>query len=213
MSKKRRVIFIDNTHPFLFQHLSELGFACEAHYQTPREELLPQLSDCFDVTTDLPPYPNATISASDWSGVGGGPSGVFWDFQCCQLMPECGFSKTSMFPERQWTLKWQTDHCEPRFNITPDPKKLVTDYKFGDLSNVTRLLFVNGLVDGWSAASYTQLEPNWDPNHIKIVNILNGAHHSDLRQVVPNPTDTPDLTAAYWEISNIINKWLQDVVV
>lgn len=47
MSKKRRVIFIDNTHPFLFQRLSELGFDCEAHYKTPRAELLPQLSDCF----------------------------------------------------------------------------------------------------------------------------------------------------------------------
>lgn len=47
MSQGRRVIFIDNTHPFLFQRLSALGFACEAHYQTPREELLPQLSDCF----------------------------------------------------------------------------------------------------------------------------------------------------------------------
>jgi D-3-phosphoglycerate dehydrogenase / 2-oxoglutarate reductase len=47
MSKKRRVIFIDNTHPFLFQRLSDLGFDCEAHYQTSREALLPQLSDCF----------------------------------------------------------------------------------------------------------------------------------------------------------------------
>ena len=47
MSKKRRVIFIDNTHPFLFQRLSELGFECEAYFKTSREELLPQLSDCF----------------------------------------------------------------------------------------------------------------------------------------------------------------------
>ena len=47
MSKSRRVIFIDNTYPFLFQRLTELGFSCEAHYSTPREEILDQLSDCF----------------------------------------------------------------------------------------------------------------------------------------------------------------------
>ena len=47
MSKKRRVIFIDNTHPFLFQRLTELGFSCEAHYSSPREEILNQMSDCF----------------------------------------------------------------------------------------------------------------------------------------------------------------------
>jgi D-3-phosphoglycerate dehydrogenase len=47
MSKSRRVIFIDNTYPFLFQRLTELGFSCEAHYSTSREEILDQLSDCF----------------------------------------------------------------------------------------------------------------------------------------------------------------------
>ena len=47
MSKQRRVIFIDNTYPFLFQRLTELGFSCEAHYSTSREEILGQLSDCF----------------------------------------------------------------------------------------------------------------------------------------------------------------------
>lgn len=167
--------------------------------------------DCFDLTIDLPPYPNATVSASDWSGVGGGPSGVFWDFQCCQLMPECGFSNKSMFPERPWTLKWETDHCLPRFGIKPDPEALVKEYKFGNLTGVKRLLFVNGLVDGWSAASYTAPLPEWGDD-IKVVNILNGAHHSELRQSVPNEDrDTPDLIGAYWEISKIVGEWLDDV--
>ena len=166
--------------------------------------------DCFDLTKDLPPYPNATVSASDWSGVGGGPSGVFWDFQCCQLMPECGFSQKSMFPEREWTLGWQTDHCLPRFGIKPDPVALVRELKFDNLTDVNRLLFVNGLVDGWSAASYTTPLKEWGDN-IKVVNILNGAHHSELRQVTPNSRDTPDLTAAYWEISRIVGSWLDDV--
>lgn len=169
-------------------------------------------TDCYDITIDLPPYPNATVSASDWSGVGGGPSGVFWDFQCCLLMPECGLSSKSMFPHREWTLEWQTDHCQPRFNITPEPKALVNEYQFGDLSNVTRLLLVNGLVDGWSAASYTEPESNWKEGNIKIVNILNGAHHSELRQVVPNlDRDTPDLIGAYWEITKIVGEWLHEV--
>jgi D-3-phosphoglycerate dehydrogenase len=47
MNNKRRVIFLDNTHPFLFQRLTELGFVCEAQYQTPRPALLAQLGDCF----------------------------------------------------------------------------------------------------------------------------------------------------------------------
>jgi Serine carboxypeptidase S28 len=165
---------------------------------------------CFDMTLDLPPYPNATVSASDWSGVGGGPSGVFWDFQCCLLMPECGFSEKSMFPHREWTLEWQTDHCYPRFGIKPDETALVREFKIDDFSNVTRLLFVNGLVDGWSAASYSEPEDDWG-DRIKIVNILNGAHHSDLRQVTPNSRDTPDMAAAYVEIDRIVGSWLDEV--
>ena len=43
---------------------------------------------CFDVTVELPPGPRGTISASDWSGVGGGNSGYMWDYQSCHLIPE-----------------------------------------------------------------------------------------------------------------------------
>jgi hypothetical protein len=167
-------------------------------------------ANCFNLTNDLPPYPNSTISASDWSRVGGGPSGWFWDFQCCQLSPECGFSKESMFPLREWTLEWQTDHCVPRFEIKPDPSALVNEYGFDDLTEVTRLLFTNGLVDGWSAGSHTVELEEWEGN-IRVVNMLNGAHHSDLTQHAPSSRDTPDVQAAYSQISKFIGEWLDEV--
>ena len=61
---------------------------------------------CFDVSTQLPDGPNATISSGDWSGVGSQWSGKMWDFQTCSLLIErIGFSVDSMFPPRTWTLE------------------------------------------------------------------------------------------------------------
>lgn len=44
-------------------------------------------ADCFDMMTELPPGPNGTISASDWSGVGSGPEGYYWEYLSCLWAP------------------------------------------------------------------------------------------------------------------------------
>jgi Serine carboxypeptidase S28 len=165
-------------------------------------------SDCFDMMTELPPGPNGTISSSDWSGVGAGPEGFFWDFQSCQLIPECGFSEQSMFPPRRWSLDWVTEHCMNRFDWKPDPQALEREFGFDDLSKVSRLLLTNGIVDGWSIASV--LDEGVSPG-VEVVNMVNGAHHSDLSHTGPTDKDTPDVKEAFIRITAIIGEWIDDV--
>jgi Serine carboxypeptidase S28 len=127
-------------------------------------------ADCFDMMTELPPGPNGTISSSDWSGVGAGPEGYYWDFISCQLIPECGLSEESMFPPRRWNLTWVQSHCMNRFDWNPDPFALEGEFGFDDLSQVTRLLLTNGVVDGWSVSSV--LDENVAPG-VEVVNMVN----------------------------------------
>jgi hypothetical protein len=166
-------------------------------------------TDCFDMMTELPPGPYGRVSSSDWSGVGAGAEGYFWDFTSCQLIPECGFSAQSMFPPRKWALKWVTDHCMRRFDWKPDPQALEREFGFDDQSKVERLLLTNGIVDGWSIASILQ-ESSAAPG-VKVVNMVNGAHHSDLSHTGPTENDTPDVAEAFIRITAIIGEWLDDV--
>ena len=162
---------------------------------------------CFDMLTELPPGKNGRISASDWSGVGSGPEGYYWDFQSCQLIPECGFSAQSMFPPRRWTLDWLTQHCMNRFSWKPDPGALERTFGFDDRSDVTHLLLTNGIVDGWSIASVMVQ----DSPGVRVINMRTGAHHSDLTHVGPTPHDTADVVAAFGEIRRIIEDWLDNI--
>ena len=164
---------------------------------------------CFDLTTELPPGPNGTISASDWSGVGGGYAGLIWDFQSCTLIPQCGMSDESMFPPRPWTLEWLTQHCQDRFGYTPVQDALKKEFRFDDLSNVTRMLFTNGINDGWSIASITDNVSE----SVLAVNMVNGAHHSDLSHTGPSDSDTDDVKAAHVVIGNLVEQWLDEVYV
>lgn len=159
--------------------------------------------------TELPPGPHGTISSLDWSGVGDGPEGYYWDFTSCQLIPECGLSEHSMFPPRRWSLQWVTDHCMKRFDWKPDPQALDREFDFDVRTKVTRLLLTNGIVDGWSIASV--LEESKDAPGVKVVNMVNGAHHSDLSHQGLSERDTPDVKEALTQIAAIIGDWLDNV--
>ena len=132
---------------------------------------------------------------------------------------------TDMFPARQFTMDWLTKHAASRFNLHneeysistfPRPFALVDDWGFGSsdilLSGASRIIFTNGLRDGWSAGGIqTSLSDD-----LIAINIGNGAHHSDLsyRDVHNiNSHDNKslkDLILARDEVLRILSEWLVD---
>lgn len=176
----------------------------ETSYRSNRD------SSCFDMIRQLPSGPNATISAGDWSGVGTGGSGESWDFQTCTLLVErIAFPNNSMFPPRPWTLDWMTEHCQARFGVTPNPTELVERWHFDQLmeQGVTRILFTNGLNDGWSVAGI----PANLSKSLLAINFPNGAHHSDLSYGGPKEDMTEDIASGRLHIQAIFGKWLQEL--
>jgi hypothetical protein len=169
-----------------------------------------RVSSCWNMTSQLPSGPKATISSGDWSGVGNGDSGESWDFQTCTLLVEAiGFGDNSMFVPRDWSLQWLQRHCQERFGVVPRPYELVNQWKFNSLveTNVTRILFTNGLRDGWSVGG---VQKNLSDSLIAL-NFENGAHHSDLSHSGPTSNDTDDIKAGHKSIAYILQKWLYEV--
>jgi len=165
---------------------------------------------CWNMTSQLPSGSKATISSGDWSGVGTGKNGESWDFQTCTLLVEAiAFGDNSMFVSRDWTLDWLQQHCMDRFGVVPRPYELVERWKFNSLveTNVTRILFTNGLNDGWSVSG---VQRNLSDSLIAL-NFPNGAHHSDLSHVGPSPIDTEDIKAGHKSIAQILEKWLNEL--
>ena len=167
-------------------------------------------TDCINTRSQLPSGMHATISGGDWSGVGDGLSGESWDFQTCTLLVEAiGFSNGSMFPPREWNLEWMNQHCITRFGVVPEPYKLANEWGFDDLLkvNASRILFTNGLKDGWSVGG---IKENISES-LLVINFENGAHHSDLTGNGPSPTDTDDIKAGFESIKSILGTWLNEV--
>jgi Serine carboxypeptidase S28 len=165
---------------------------------------------CFDMTTEIAAGPNATISSADWSGAGDGETARSWEFQICRdLVVQTGFGPNSMFyPPREWTLEWLTQHCQSRFQVNPQPRRLLHMWHFDDIvSRTSRIVFTNGLKDGWSVSSYTE-----DLSEtIVAVNFPNGAHHSDLIHEWPAPGETDDLVEGHKKIVEILHGWLNEI--
>ena len=165
---------------------------------------------CFDYHSQMPAGANATVSTSDWTYAGPGVAGLAWTFQLCtDFIVGTGFSAESMFIEREWTLEWLTNHCQLRFGVTPQPYRLVDKWGYNDLvaNGASRILFTNGLNDGWSALSY--LEDLSDS--ILALNFPNGAHHSELSHDGPSEKDTDDIKLGFIQIKAILGKWLEEI--
>lgn len=165
--------------------------------------------ECFDLDLELPSGPHARIRGSDNSGTGGGFTGEIWEFQCCKdLVIGTGYSEESMFIPRPFSYKWHAKHCHERFPGVPvDPYRMVNQWHFDDLSHASRILFTNGLNDGWSTSSITETD---NPN-LAVINFPNGAHHSELSQTYPNPRDTPDIVAGYTKATKVLGDWLNEI--
>ena len=68
--------------------------------------------------------------------------------------------------------------------------------------------FTNGLNDGWSAGGFlSDLSTQLD---LLVLNMPNGAHHSDLRHTrpCPGPDDTPDVLMARSNATAILRRWI-----
>ena len=190
-------------------------------------------TDCFDLSALLPDGADATVSGGDWSGDGSGNSGRNWDFQTSTLLVEhiSTNNVTDMFPPRRFTMEWLRGHAASRFggpNATaPRPLELVTEWGFQPeylaSSGGSRIIFTNGLNDGWSAGG---VKSSLSDDLIAI-NIDNGAHHSDLSfdarasrghragggdapATLADDGVTRDLLLARESITDILTKWLVD---
>ena len=60
--------------------------------------------------------------------------------------------------------------------------------------------------DGWSVGG---IKTNLSDSLIAL-NFENGAHHSDLSHLGPNPMDTPDITEGYKTITRLLGEWLRE---
>ena len=192
------------------KHLRLESFAVAARFSQPT---------CFDLSAQVPSGTAGTISGGDWSGCGAGRGGQLWDFETCGFLVErIGVNNvTDMFPPRKSTSEWLDAHCAARFGgQKPQPTALAQLWGFGtaDLaySGATKIVFTNGLNDGWSAGGITSNVGSPGLN-LLAVNMENGAHHSDLSHFAPDPAiDTPDVTAARARIGDILNAWINDTM-
>jgi lysosomal Pro-X carboxypeptidase len=125
------------------------------------------------------------------------------------LVEAIGISRESMFVPRAWSIEWLTQHCRSRFGVTPRPYELVSKWHFDELvvSNVSHILFTNGLKDGWSVSG---IQTNLSDTLIAL-NFPNGAHHSDLSHLGPNENDTEDVMEGYKLITRILGLWIDEI--
>ena len=132
-----------------------------------------------------------------------------------------------MFLPRTFSYDWHKQHCLERFpGIEIDPFRMNNEWKFDNLlyKNTSRIVFANGLRDGWSTSSITNISSDGDSNgsnstlpynlntQIHVMNFPNGAHHSELKAgLYPNPSDTPDILHGYEEATHVLSTWLDEI--
>jgi lysosomal Pro-X carboxypeptidase len=146
-----------------------------------------------------------------------------WDALCCYLVPMIGKSNDTMWPADTYELENDIENCQTNFGITADPQYLEKEFGWnGDLmknndggsssSSVTRLILTNGYNDGWFPLSFTDpsyLGNNAKHNGVVILNMVNGAHHSDLTHQLQ--ADTPDVALVHAEIAQLLSEWLEEI--
>lgn len=172
-----------------------------------------QSAPCYNLSSQMPSGPNASVSGGDWSGVGAGDDGSSWDFMTClYLVSPIGTNNASdMFLPRSWTYEWLNAHCKNRFNVTPQPRTLPDLWGTDEdvLPRVTsHVVFTNGLNDGWSVGGVTR---NLSDTLVSF-NMPNGAHHSDLNYIFPNANDTADVMMTRELVAQTLERWLAEGV-
>ena len=98
-------------------------------------------------------------STKKWSQIGKSIGGSDFCGFClgnkyiCLTFDYINIQFVRMFPSYPWTSEWLHRHCWQRFNVTPQPTTLAQLWGFDSTNlarSTSRILFVNGLNDGWS---------------------------------------------------------------
>lgn len=167
-------------------------------------------AQCASIRDELPSGQGATIECVDKTGCGGGRAGQAWEFMGCTWIriDIATNNVTDMFPPADWSESATAEHCMRRFGTVPRPSVLPSRFDFEDpqhLARVTsRIVFTNGLRDGWSVGGILQ-SPSAD---LPAITMTNGAHHSEM--LLPNENDTKDVIAARAEIEMHLRRWLSE---
>ena len=141
------------------------------------------------------------------------PSARRWDYETCTFLvsPIGTNGATDMFPPRSFSLPWLKKHCAARFDVAPAPTALYDQWGFGAdglrAQGASNILFTNGLNDGWSVGGFdADVDARRD---LLVLNMPNGAHHSDLSHDLPGPHDTPDVVAARANATVVLARWIE----
>jgi dipeptidyl-peptidase-2 len=159
--------------------------------------------DCFDVGLERPSG-SAKAVCADHSGCGSGNDGRSWDYQACTELEHAIASngETDMFPPMEFSRYLLEQYCLDRFGVSPQYSKLNTVWGIERIDQlVSRILFVNGARDGWTASTIT--------NATHAILIPNGAHHSEMG--APRDDDTDDMREARDKIVEIIRGFISDI--
>ena len=160
-------------------------------------------SNCLDVALERPSGSVQAVCA-DHSGCGAGDDGRSWDYQACTELEHAIASNgvTDMFPPMEVSRYLLEQYCLDRFGVSPQYSKLNIVWGIERIDTLaTRIVFVNGAKDGWTAGAIT--------NATHAILIPSGAHHSEMG--APRDDDTDDMREARDKIVNIIGEFISDV--
>jgi hypothetical protein len=216
--------FLDDRYKFSFDKFHTGGAASQMALRSARKSAsaaaipvpVPTPS-CYNVSSAAPSGPGGRVVCSDWSGCGGGLDGRAWDYQACSevLQPLSSNNVTDMFWPREWTLEWQTAHCQARYTAKPlragrwlAHSMGLDALRAGEAGGFSRVIFSNGRQDPWNAGGVRE-RAFAKASQVVVVEMENGAHHVDLR--APDPDDTADVVAARVREKAVINGWLAEI--
>src|SRR3989338_6367590 len=120
-------------------------------------------------------YPCADITGC---GPTDNPNSLSWNYQSCTQVvtnvDTLGLFGGDMFASYPYNFTELTAYCNQTFGTFPDAFAVLQAYP---LALGSRIIYSNGLIDGWSAGGLHVL-PTLDTH---LIFIAKGAHHLDLR--------------------------------
>ena len=173
--------------------------------------------ECFDLRPELDnDVPDAYEEAYDGRKY---DDMTMWDFlTCTSVIFLAGQSNTSMFLEGVATYDDLAADCADSFGetVVPRPTELNDRWHYApasdlvNVSNASRILFTNGMMDMWSGGSYSEDLSDT----IIVINFADGAHHSDLTHTsleYDELHDTDEIKKGKVRIAEILGGWIEEI--